>query len=127
MGHHAFSYLIVPHDGDAVAAGINMKALEYNIPLLRASENLNLPVSGLYLQSLKLSEDGGYLVARLSEQNGARGILSGIGSFTVMDMLETPQETTDSYAFKPFEIVTIGFQIKNTEGSTDLNNFIAPI
>lgn len=124
MGHHAFSYLIVPHAGDAVAAGINRLAFEYNIPLLRADEKLNLPIDGLYLQSLKRSEDSNYIVARLSEQNGARGCLTGIGSFTLMDLLETPQNVTDFYAFQPFEIITIGFQVKNTEKQTHSDIFL---
>ena len=113
MGHHEFTYLILPHEGDAVSAGINNIAFEYNVPLIKADCELHADFGGLYLQTMKLSEDGNCVILRLSEQNGARGTLSGIGSFTVMDMTETPEYQTDSYRYSPFEIITIGIDLSS--------------
>lgn len=112
IGHHEFSYMILPHSGDHVAADINRIALAYNIPLVRTDEKLNMHFGELYLQAIKLSEDGQYVVVRLSEQNGKRGILDGIGEFSVMDMTECILKNVHNYEYTPFEILTIGFLIK---------------
>jgi alpha-mannosidase len=34
-GRHNFCYMIMPHGGDAVSAGINNIALQYNNPLIK--------------------------------------------------------------------------------------------
>ncbi len=113
MGHHEFTYMIFPHKDDAVSAGINNIAFEYNVPLIKADCGLDYDFGELYLEALKLSEDGQYIIARLSEQNGRRGVLSGIGEFTVTDMTEAPQYITNEYKYSPFEIITIAFCQKN--------------
>lgn len=115
MGHHEFSYMILPHSGDHIASNVNNIAFEYNVPLVKCNEELNFDFGGLYLQSLKLSEDGKYIIARLSEQNGQRGILQGIGDFTLMDMIEMPMTTVSCYNYSPFEIITIGFSTETNE------------
>lgn len=108
IGHHEFTYLILPHEGNTTDAEINNIALEYNIPLIRENVNFNLNLGELYLEALKLSENSEYVIIRLSEQNGKRGTINGFGDFTVMDMTEKPEYTTDKYEFKPFEIITLG-------------------
>ena len=107
IGHHDFTYLIVPHSGDFVEAKINNLALEYNVPLIKADYKLDISFGELYLQSMKLSEDGNKIIVRLSEQNGRRGILTDIGEFDVTDMTEKYMYTASSYRYKPFEIITI--------------------
>ena len=74
LGHHDFCYLILPHKKDAVEAGINRRAFEYNVPLVRTPEKgLGFDFAPLYLQAAKLSEDRKFVVFRLSEQDGLRG------------------------------------------------------
>ncbi|MBQ8209746.1 MAG: alpha-mannosidase [Clostridia bacterium] len=107
IGHHEFTYLIVPHSGDFVEAEINNIALEYNVPLIKADFKLDMQFGELYLQSMKLSEDGKNVIIRLSEQNGKRGILSGIGEFSVTDMTEKYLYSATEYKYTPFEIITI--------------------
>lgn len=118
IGHHEFTYLIVPHSGDFVEAEINNIALEYNVPLVKADLQLNIYFDELYLQSMKLSEDGNKIIVRLSEQNGKRGTLSGIGEFIVTDMTEKYLYTASEYSYTPFEIITIALN------ASDLKNKI---
>lgn len=113
IGHHEFTYMILPHAGNTIQSKINNIAFEYNVPLIKANINLNMALGELHLQSLKLSEDAKTIIVRLSEQNGKRGILKGLGNFTVMDMTERPEYTANEYFYKPFEIITLGFDIEN--------------
>ncbi|MDE5824086.1 MAG: alpha-mannosidase, partial [Lachnospiraceae bacterium] len=76
IGHHDFCYMILPHKGDAVEAQINRKAFAYNVPLVKAAvKGSDLDFGPLYLQAAKLSENGKYVVFRLSEQDGFRGVV----------------------------------------------------
>ena len=112
MGCHAFCYMIYPHAGDAVSAEINKKAFEYNIPLRKADVETNLPDFGpLWLQAVKLSESGKYIVVRLCEQNGARGTIKLPQKASVLNMLEDEIGATDKIEYSPFEIITLGFEI----------------
>ncbi|MCD7828342.1 MAG: alpha-mannosidase, partial [Clostridiales bacterium] len=116
MGHHEFAYMILPHSGNAVSAEINNIAFEYNIPLQKGNFSVNAEFNGLYLEAMKLSENGEYVVVRLSEQNGSRGLFalnSGNTEFTLMNMLEDPEETVCEYSYTPFEIFTIGIKNKD--------------
>lgn len=114
MGHHDFCYVILPHAGDAVTAGINNAAFEYNVPLIKAKATMPewlrscLTNCGMYLQSLKLSEDGSQLVVRLSEQDGGRGILRFPKPVTMLNMLEDAEGQSDTIPYRPFEIITLG-------------------
>ena len=111
IGHHEFTYMILPHNGNAYDAKINNIALEYNVPLVKDDVNINLSFGDLHLETIKLSENEENVIIRLSEQNGKRGTLRNIGTFTVTDMLENPEYTTDAYKYKPFEIITICMSI----------------
>ena len=109
IGHHDFCYMIYPHGGDAVSAGINDIALQYNIPLVKADAEWSLPTfEPLYLQAAKKSEDGTMTVLRLSEQNGARGKIQLDRKVKILNMLEETEKETDVIVYKPFEILTIG-------------------
>ena len=111
MGSHNFCYMIVPHAGNAVSAGINNLALQYNVPLVKADVACTLPsFEPLYLQSLKYSEDGTMTVIRLSEQNGARGTLKLGKKVKLLNMLEEVQGETDTVEYAPFEIITLGLE-----------------
>ncbi len=109
MGQHSFCYMIYPHKGDAVTAGVNNIALQYNVPLARCDGEWTLPTfEPLYLQSAKRSEDGNMTVIRLSEQDGKRGRIKLEGRVKLLDMLEEVIGETDVIEYKPFEIITVG-------------------
>lgn len=125
VGHHDFCYLILPHGGDAVEAGINRRALAFNVPLLRSPVEgfgFGAGMSGsahpfadfapLYLQAVKLSEDERYVVLRLSEQDGLRGRLELPFRGVLMNLLEDVEGEVKSLSFKPFEILTIGLPVE---------------
>lgn len=112
MGHHQFCYLIVPHRDDAVHAGINRLALQYNVPLVKADVTYTgQSFAPLYLQAMKYAEDGSRVVVRLSEQDGRRGTLHFDKPVQVLNLLEDVLETTDCLDYKPFEIITLGMEI----------------
>ncbi|MBQ6962034.1 MAG: alpha-mannosidase, partial [Clostridia bacterium] len=123
MGRHTIKYLIVPHEGDAVQAGINKLAFAYNVPLIQAAPGLPevwrkaLCDSGLWLQSVKVSENGKYLVLRLSEQDGRRALVCFPQGVYHMNMLEDAdeEETADAKYVSPFEIITVGIPLKKEE------------
>ena len=71
IGIHNFCYMIMPHAGDAISADINNKAFQYNVPLVKADVEWNMPTfEPLYLQAVKKAENGDMTVIRLSEQDG---------------------------------------------------------
>ncbi len=108
-GEHKFAYLIYPHRGGAVEAGINNIALEYNVPLVKCDLNYSGDTyEPLFMQAMKDSEDGSMIVIRLSEQNGARGKIKLSNQVHLLNMLEDKIGETDVLEYKPFEIITIG-------------------
>ncbi|MBE6741462.1 MAG: alpha-mannosidase [Ruminococcaceae bacterium] len=109
LGNHRFCYMIMPHKSDAINAGINKVALQYNNPLIRTDAKWNLPTfEPLVLQAAKQSEDGSMTVIRLSEQNGDRGRIELHRTVKVLNMLEEVIGETDAIEYSPFEIITIG-------------------
>ncbi|MBR3150335.1 MAG: alpha-mannosidase [Eubacterium sp.] len=111
LGVHNFCYMIMPHKGGAVDAGINNTALQYNVPLVKSSAEWKYPTfEPLYLQAAKRSEDGNMTVIRLSEQNGDRGIIVLDKPVKILNMLEEVIDTTDVIEYSPFEIITLGVE-----------------
>ena len=109
IGEHSFCYMIVPHENDAVTAGINKLALQYNTPLVKGAYIWDLPAfEPLYLQAVKKSEDGKMIVIRLCEQDGKRGNIKLPEKVKLLNMLEDIEGETDIIEYKPFEIITIG-------------------
>ena len=109
LGHHQFCYMIMPHKSDAVNAGINAVALQYNNPLIRCDGTWKYPTfEPLVLQAAKRSEDGTMTVIRLSEQNGDRGRIELGRNVKLLNMLEEEIGETDAIEYSPFEIITIG-------------------
>lgn len=105
--------MILPHMGNMVEAGINDKALAYNVPLVRSE--IKAPgwdFGPLYLQAVKLSEDGKQVVFRLSEQDGRRGEIGLPFRAAALNMLEDVEEgaegSSDRLSYHPFELLTIG-------------------
>ena len=109
IGVHQFCYMIMPHKSDAVSAGINDIALQYNCPLVKCDAEWQYPdFAPLYLQAAKRSEDGTMTVIRLSEQNGNRGFIQLDKPVKVLNMLEDVESETDIIEYSPFEIITLG-------------------
>lgn len=109
MGVHNFCYMIMPHSDNAVNAGINNVALQYNSPLIKADVEYNgCDFAPLYLQAMKRAEDGSMTVIRLSEQDGKRGKIKLSKKVKLLNMLEEIEGETDTVEYKPFEIITIG-------------------
>ncbi|GFI71907.1 mannosylglycerate hydrolase [Clostridiales bacterium] len=109
IGQHNFCYMIVPHSGNAVDAGINNLAFQYNVPLVKSdAEYSGNTFEPLYMQALKESEDGNMTVIRLSEQNGKRGKIMLKNKVKLLNMLEEIEGETDVIVYKPFEIITLG-------------------
>lgn len=109
MGVHNFCYMIMPHSDNAVNAGINNVALQYNSPLIKADVEYNgCDFAPLYLQAMKRAEDGSMTVIRLSEQDGKRGKIKLSKKVKLLNMLEEIEGETDTIEYKPFEIITIG-------------------
>lgn len=112
IGRHDFCYMIVPHSGDAVSAGINRLAFEYNVPLTRGALSCDMDFGELFLQAMKLSENGKMIVMRLCEQNGSRGSLKLPRKMKLLNMLEDVEGEADVIEYSPFEIITIGCEVE---------------
>lgn len=112
MGLHRFAYLILPHAGDAVHAHINRAALEYNIPLVKADVSCQNTFPGLFLQAMKLSEDGKMVVVRLTETEGHRGTLQLPKPVKLLNMLEDACGEAQTVDYHPFEILTLGIPLQ---------------
>lgn len=111
MGIHNFCYMIMPHSEDAVKAGINNIAFQYNVPLVKADVEYNGNIfAPLYLQAMKKAEDSDMTVIRLSEQDGKRGRIKLDKKVKLLNMLEEVESETDIIEYKPFEIITIGVE-----------------
>lgn len=111
IGTHNFCYMIMPHIGDAVNAGINNIAFQYNIPLVKADAEYNGDTfEPLYMQAVKRAEESNMTVIRLSEQNGARGKIKLSEKVKLLNMLEETIGETDVLEYTPFEIITIGVE-----------------
>lgn len=111
MGMHNFCYMIMPHRNDAVQAGINHIAFQYNVPLVKADVQYNgSTFAPLYLQAMKKAEDSDMTVIRLSEQDGKRGRIKLDKKVKLLNMLEEVEGEADVIEYKPFEIITIGVE-----------------
>jgi alpha-mannosidase len=81
-GNHHFAFAVLPHGGDWRAAGIDRRAVAYNVPLVAAAEPAHRGSLGsavgfasaspanVQVTWLKRAEDGNALVLRLVEWHG---------------------------------------------------------
>ena len=96
----------------ASASSKNNIAFEYNIPLGKADLTCENSFGELYMQTMKMSEDGSMIAIRLSEQNGRRGRINLDGKVKLLNFLEDVVDEIDTIEYKPFEIITIGIKVK---------------
>jgi alpha-mannosidase len=118
-GEHTFTYALCPHSGDWLAGGVLAEAEDLNQPLRarRGSatrdathELLRLEGVPLALGCLKPLEEGGGLVLRVYEPQGARGTTTLTlperwRAAEELDLLERPAGPPDP-TFRPFQVHT---------------------
>ena len=128
MGHHSFTYSLLPHSGDFREAGVIEESYDLNSPakvtpvedFVKSPPLLTIDDRGVILESLKLAEESnGTLVTRLYEAWGRKTkatINFGFPpkSVRTMNLVEDKREELEfeeerlEYKFDPFEIVTLG-------------------
>jgi alpha-mannosidase len=135
MGHHTFTYALMPHPGDYRSGNVIQEAYGLNSParttLLPANQKGNYPqeqsffstsVPNVIIESVKKAEKEDALIVRLYEAWNARGSVDIFTSLPfqnafLCDLMErdiAPLEIEDGcvkYDIKPFEIVTIKYRM----------------
>lgn len=116
-GEQTFTYALYPHAGSWLEGGVLMEAEDLNRPLLARPVSAAGPASWsslslrglpLGLGALKPLEDGGGLVLRAYEPQGARGtahlkLPDGWAAEADLNLLEDP-EGGPSFDFSPFQV-----------------------
>lgn len=128
LGHHEFTYSLLPHKGDFVEGNTVRLAHELNQPLKVAAGKSTLSFDSflafdcpnIELDAVKKSEDGKYLVVRIHEYTGARAEVNLKTAFAYMgycegDLRERPTEEMQTgevkLSLRPYEIRTILFSL----------------
>lgn len=122
MCRHTFSYAFYPHEGTWQESDLVKKAYCFNNPLIVAKteeiKNLLAVKGGAILETLKPSEDGKGIVARLVERYGKESNITLAPSFGYKeayetDMLENKGEKLSKLNFKmtPYEVKTVYFEL----------------
>ncbi|MCP3740021.1 alpha-mannosidase [Rossellomorea sp. BNER] len=124
QGHHAFTYSLLPHEGDWKEAGTVEEAWFLNNPVTVAQgeftlENrswLELDGDHVIIDAIKQEENGEGIVIRLHEYKGKRGSVhlkfaTDFEKWVESDLMENPvgNEQTGSIELqlKPYEIKTL--------------------
>lgn len=131
-GRQTFTYALLPHAGDLRQAGVIEESYALNVPLLvRETEPKTgkLPASHSFLhldrgviEAIKVAEDGGAIIVRFYEAQGARGSATlsttlPVRKAWVATMMEEEQKSLPlkdgaiQVDLKPFEIVTVKFAL----------------
>jgi alpha-mannosidase len=135
-GVHEFTYALLPHSGDLVAARVHHQAEAFAMPLRvvpTTPHRGELPPTGTLLDlagdpgvmvtAVKKSERGDALVVRLCEVHGARSTVTltprgtPAAAPTRTDLLERPTDppgaATNPLTLRPFELATLRFDQKS--------------
>lgn len=131
-GHQRFTYSLLPHAGDLRSAGVIEEAYALNVPLIASTVKASsgpLPASRSFFQldrgvieAVKVAEDGGAIIVRFYEAQGARGSATlsttlPVRKAWIASLMEEEQKalTLKDGAVKvdltPFEIVTVKFSL----------------
>ena len=129
LGHHAFTYSLLPHLGDWRDAETVRRAMELNVPmrvLPRRGRDGRLPPShsfltvdgeGVVFEALKRAEDGRGWILRVYESHGGRGPITVRCSDPLKSVIECNLVEEDerkirtrrggfTFTIKPYEIKT---------------------
>ncbi|MGG1554817.1 alpha-mannosidase [Paenibacillus ferrarius] len=124
QGHHLFTYSLLPHRGDWVAAGTAQEAASLNQPLMldtgaaavTGKSLLRLDADHMFIDAVKKAEDSDRVIVRLHEFTGASGRLTLSSDFRIVSWQETnlleepisPLQEGEALSFdiKPYEIKT---------------------
>ena len=137
MGHHVFSYSLMPHSGDHIDAGTVRKGHEFNVPLrhtMPAPSRGTLPPScsffwvdspDVVLDTVKKAEADEAVVLRLYEAHGGRArarLVTGlpVRSAVECDLLERKASGKRLelkhgellLEFGPFEVKTLKLDLR---------------
>ncbi|MEW4371829.1 alpha-mannosidase [Paenibacillus kandeliae] len=130
QGHHAFTYSLLPHEGDWLQGGTVPAAWALNNPL-RYSEGsadtlarslFSLSHSTAMISAVKKAEDSGHIILRIHDYSGSRQRLQlrsdlHIGSYRECNLMEKPEQEAwhegDNIHFvlEPYEIKTFEIQL----------------
>lgn len=127
LGHHSFTYSLLPHSGNLINSSVQAEANMLNFPPItlqgRAAEGLKLPVSfsgeGVSLEVVKKAEKENCHVIRLAETHGktsrCRITLNSGSGLMETNMLEWTSGAQlpgaeHELTLKPFEILTFKIQ-----------------
>lgn len=124
LGHHEFTYSILPHTDEWYRSGIEKEAFDLNNPLMAVSgaakyeqgSLLTLDNEYVSLDCMKQAENSEDTVIRFHEYAGARGSVAvacgiPVKAWCECDLMEQPLEELKEgpiqLAIKPYEIKTI--------------------
>lgn len=130
QGEHFFTYALLPHTGDFIEGRTVQEAAALNQPLGVVRGSLELPFTSFLsfdkecveLDAVKKTEDGKYIAVRFHEFTGGTNqvtVKTGFAwkQYCISDLMEHPlgeweQEKEIVLTIKPYEIVTLLFEMK---------------
>jgi len=126
QGHQSFTYSLLPHTGILTQSDVISESVALNLPLQYfegASEDsgkslVRFSVPGMYLDAVKLAEDGDGFVIRFHECLGTRKKVEltsdyGIKRFVPCNLLENPLEGAEITEGSSIATDVHPFEIKN--------------
>lgn len=137
LGHHVFTYSLLPHPGDWLEGGTVREAWHLNNPLVAVAGATVLPGRSLFriygahvmVDAVKKAEDDDQVVLRLHEYAGGRGQVVVESDFPVSswqecDLLERPVGVQRSgpvlsFEIRPYEIKTFLIRFAETRSGLD--------
>lgn len=136
QGEHYFTYSLLPHAGDFVQGRTVQEACGLNQPLHAVAGSVNLPFDSFLsftgdsveLDAVKKTEDGRFIAVRFHDFTGGTARISvkpgfAYSAYCVSDLRERSvsewkQDKEISLTVKPYEIVTLLFEIQSEEKGT---------
>lgn len=133
-GQHQFTYSLLPHAGGIREGKVLEEAYALNVPLLTQATKSHpgtLPSeqsffqtdrTGVIIEAIKVAEEGKAVIVRLYEAEGSRGSVTlsttlPVKKAAISSLLEVEESALAlskgavQLALKPFEIVTVRFQL----------------
>ena len=136
LGRHRFTYALLPHAGDAIAAGVVDEGYRLNLPVRVAgggraggppSPVVAVDDPGVVVEAVKLADDGsGDVVVRCYEAHGGRATATFTPGFEAAEVVATDaHEDPDTHvdrptvhrdgpratvSLRPFQIATLRFR-----------------